>query len=265
MQADRVRERWAGNEPALCAWLMLGGADTAELVAAAGFDAVAVDLQHGAPTLERLGEIVAAIEPTGAVPFVRVAWNDPAELMRVLDLGARGVICPMIGSRQEAEAFVAACRYPPSGSRSYGPVRAAFGAGSGQTEPANEAVLTFAMIETREGLEEVDGIAATPGLDGLFVGPADLSLALGLTSFADLTDPRMLDALDYVIGAAERHEIVAGVFAPHSDRAVEMAGRGFRFVAPAVDADLLRQAAAHALLQVRTGVPGAEQTEATSG
>ncbi len=265
VHADRVRERWGREQTALCAWLMLGDHTSAGVVAAAGFDAVAIDLQHGAATLGRLGEIVAAIEPTGAVPFVRVAWNDPAELMRVLDLGARGVICPMIGSPQEAETFVAACRYPPAGMRSYGPVRAAFGTGTDQTTRANETIVTFAMIETADGLEEVDSIAATPGLDGVFVGPGDLSLALGLSSFADLTDPRMLEALDTVLGAAERHGIVAGVFAPDPDRAVEMAARGFRFVAPVVDADLLRQAAVGALVRVQERDPGAEQTEPTSG
>jgi 4-hydroxy-2-oxoheptanedioate aldolase len=240
---------------------MLGGAASAEVLAAASFDAAVVDLQHGAATLDRAGEIFAAIERRGATPFVRVMWNDPAELMRVLDLGARGVICPMVGSREEAEAFVAACRYPPVGVRSYGPVRGAFATGWEQAKHANETILTFAMIETREGLDHVEAIAATPGLSGLFVGPGDLSLALGLSSFADLGDSPMLDALNQVLGAAKRHGLVPGIYAPQADRALEMVSLGFRFVACAMDANLLGDAAADSLARIRKDQPGFQRAE----
>ena len=171
--------------------------------------------------------------------------------MRALDLGARGVICPMVGTREEAEAFVRACRYPPAGIRSYGPIHAAFGQGRDHTSAAEAAVLLFAMIETADGLANVDEIAATPGLDGLFVGPADLSLATGLDSFADLTDPALLDTLDRIVDAANRHGVMPGIHAPASPRAKEMAARGFRFISCAVDADLLRAAAVEALRATR--------------
>ena len=130
--------------------------------------------------------------------------------MRALDLGVRGVICPMVGSRAEAEAFVGACRYPPAGTRSYGPIHGAFGQGREQTSAADAAVLLFAMIETADGLANVDEIAATPGLDGLFVGPADLSLAMGLDTFADLTDPVLLGMLDTIVEAANAPRHHAG-------------------------------------------------------
>jgi 4-hydroxy-2-oxoheptanedioate aldolase len=248
---DPVRARWAAGEAAIAAWLLLEGPASAEILATAGFDAVVVDLQHGHATLHDLPHVLRALEAKPAVPFVRAAWNDPAELMRVLDLGARGVICPMVGSRTEADAFVSVCRYPPAGTRSYGPIHDAFGQGNDQTARANERVLLFAMIETGDGLENLDEIASTPGLDGLFVGPADLSLAMGLETFADLTDPTLLATLDTIVDASNSHGITAGIHAPFPQRAAEMAARGFRFVSCAVDADLLRDAAVAALHAAR--------------
>lgn len=252
MPTYRLRETWARGGTALNAWLTLGGAASAAAVAAAGFDSVTLDLQHGAAEPHDAARIFAAIEAAGAVPLVRVRWNDPAELMRMLDVGARGIVCPMIGSRAEADAFVAACRYPPEGIRSYGPVHGALGAGREHVARANELVLTLAMIETAEGFGNLDEIAATPGLDGLYVGPSDLSLGLGLDTFADLGDPRLLEALDAVVDSAKRHEIVAGVHAPSPERSAAMAERGFRFVTPAVDTNLVTDGASASLERTRT-------------
>ena len=251
MNTDPVRARWAAGETAFAAWLTLDSPAAATAVASAGFDAVVVDLQHGHATLDSLPHLLAAIQHTQAMPFMRAAWNHPADLMRALDLGARGVICPMVGSRAEAETFVAACRYPPRGIRSYGPLHAAFGRGHEQTTAANDAVLLFAMIETADGFANLEEIAATTGLDGLFVGPADLSLGLGLDTFADFADPTLLKALDAVVVAATAHGLVPGIHAPSPSGAAAMADRGFRFVSSAVDEDLLRDAAEAALRATR--------------
>jgi 4-hydroxy-2-oxoheptanedioate aldolase len=251
MGPDSVRARWAAGETAFAAWLVLESPAAAAAVASAGFDAVVVDLQHGHATLVDLPGLSATLESFPAVPFVRSAWNHPAELMRSLDLGFRGVICPMVGSRAESDAFVAACRYPPVGTRSYGPIQAAFGRGRDHTSAAEEAILLFAMIETASGLANLDEIATTPGLDGLFVGPADLSLGMGLDTFADLTDPALLAALDSVITVALDHDLVPGTHAPSPLDAASMARRGFRFVSCAVDDDLLRDAADAALRATR--------------
>jgi 4-hydroxy-2-oxoheptanedioate aldolase len=172
--------------------------------------------------------------------------------MRVLDFGARGVICPMISTREQAEAFVAACRYPPDGVRSYGPVRAAFGTGRDQTTAANDAVMPFAMIETSEGLANVEDIAATPGLTGLFVGPTDLSLDLHIEALADFENAELLGALDRVLQACDRHDLVPGIHAPvPDDAAATMIERGFRLVSFAVDTDILGRGVASALRRLR--------------
>ena len=253
LMSDPVRDRWAAGEVALNAWSTFGGASAASILAAAGFDAVTVDLQHGEHTLERLGEVVGEIERAGAVPFVRLGWNDPADVMRALDLGARGVICPMVDTAEDAAAFARFCRYPPLGARSYGPVRSAFGTGREQTDAANAAILAFAQIETAAGWANVEGICATPGLDGVYVGPADLSLALGFEGFADLGSRDLLEAVDRVMEAASEHAVVPGIHAPSIERAVEMARRGFRFVGAAGDTELLRGGAAESIERTRAG------------
>ena len=248
---DRLRETWARDQPVLNAWLMLDGVVAAASVAGAGFDSVTLDLQHGAGSLERAGQVFAGVE-AHAVPLARPRWNDAGEIMRLLDLGARGIVCPMVSSRAEAERLVAACRYPPAGARSYGPVRGAFGPGAEHVRLGEAETLVFAMIETAAGLENVTDIAATPGLDGVYVGPADLSLALGLTTFADLADPRLLEALDAVVDAARASGIVPGAHAPSPERSARMVERGFRFVSPAVDADLLTASGTAAVAAVRS-------------
>jgi len=244
---ERLRETWARDEPAFNAWLTLEGHAAVAAVAAAGFDAVTLDLQHGAASLDGAAEVFAATEAGGAVPLVRTRWNDPAEIMRALDVGGRGIVCPMVGSRAEAEALVSRCRYPPSGVRSFGPVRGALGSGAEHVRRANASTVVLAMIETSEGLRHVEEIASTPGLDGLYVGPTDLSLGLGLSSLADLDDPKLLEGLDTVVAAARRHGVVPGVHAPSPERAARMVERGFRFVCAAVDQDLLRSGARSAL------------------
>jgi 4-hydroxy-2-oxoheptanedioate aldolase len=246
---EPVRRRWAAGEPAFAAWLLLESPVAAETVAAAGFDALVVDLQHGSATLQDLPHLARTIDATGAASFVRTAWNDPAELMRALDLGLGGVICPMVGSRGEAEGLVRATRYPPAGTRSFGPIRAQ--RGSARDHAAGADPLVFAMIETAEGRANLEEIAATPGLDGLFVGPTDLALALGLERPGDLTDPALLEHLDAILGSCATHDLVPGVHAPDPARAAEMAARGFRLISCAVDTDLLRSGAADALRVAR--------------
>jgi 4-hydroxy-2-oxoheptanedioate aldolase len=248
---DPIRARWAAGETAFAAWLILDSPAAATAVASAGFDAAVVDLQHGHATLQSLPHLLAAVQSTQAMPFVRAAWNHPADLMRALDLGARGVICPMVGSRAEAETFVAACRYPPAGIRSYGPIHGAFGRGHEQATAAKDAILLFAMIETADGFVNLEEIAATPGLDGLFVGPADLSLGIGLDTFADFGDTVLLTVLDAIVAAAAARGLIPGIHAPSPSGAAAMADRGFRFVSCAVDEDLLRGAAEGALRATR--------------
>lgn len=236
------------------AWSTFPGVTSATILASAGFDAVTVDLQHGEHTPGTLGEAVEAIERAGAMPFVRLSWNEPSSIMRALDLGARGLICPMVNSAEEAEAFVRSCRYPPLGTRSYGVVRSAFGTAREQTEAANAAILAFAQIETAEGWANVEAICGTRGLDGVYVGPVDLSLTLGFEGFADLGQQDMRDALVRIVEAASSASVVPGIHAPMADQAVEMVRAGFRFIGAAGDRELLGSSGAESLERIRAQV-----------
>lgn len=218
---------------------------TAEVAARSGFDFLCLDRQHGLIDDATLWQQMAAIGRIGkACPWVRVPWNTMADAMRALDGGAAGIIAPMVGNRQEAEALVRACRYPPLGERSWGPVRAGMDDGVGYTKAANDTLFVAAMIETKDGYENLEDIAATPGLDALFVGPNDLSLAMGNWQPAMPTDKDFIAALTRIADIAKANGKLAGIHC--SDAAMARACRawGFRFVTIAADIAFLGQAAA---------------------
>ncbi len=212
-------------------------------MAHAGYDSLTVDLQHGPPDFKDTLAMMQAISTTQTVPLARVPWNDPGLIMRLLDAGSYGVICPMVNTREDAEKFVGACRYPPRGYRSFGPYRATLYAGADYAEHADEEILTMAMIETREALENVDDIMSVPGLDAVFIGPADLGQSLGEGPGIDRTEPVVVEAIDAVLEAAVRNGLVSGIFTGSVEYASRMVEKGFRFVTVLSDGRLLDSAA----------------------
>lgn len=225
------------------AWCAAPSSITAEVVATAGFHYVCVDMQHGAVGYTDAVPILQAISGQGATPITRVSANDPAEIGRILDAGSLGVVVPLVSSGEEAARAVAACRYPPRGGRSYGPVRATLATGS--KDPADlEQVICAVMVETREGLENVDEIASTPGLDAIYIGPADLALALGLPPAYERDEPEHRDAIEAIRLACERHGIVAGIHCESGDMAARREAQGFRMVTLVNDLALIRSGAA---------------------
>jgi 4-hydroxy-2-oxoheptanedioate aldolase len=251
MRENQLKRLWEANKIALNAWLTIPSAWTAEVMAQIGYDCLTIDLQHGLIDYQTALGMLQAISTTPVVPLVRSPWNEPSIIMRLLDAGAYGVICPMVNSRAEAEAFVQACRYPPAGVRSYGPSRATVYAGSDYFSSANETVLTLAMIETAEALERVEDIAATPGLDGFYVGPVDLSISLGLSEKGDFGHPRFKAALDKILKAAKANKLVTGIHTLSPDNVAGLVQLGFELLTPATDTNLLDAAARNALAQAR--------------
>jgi 4-hydroxy-2-oxoheptanedioate aldolase len=251
MRANRLISLLSQNTPVINGWLSIPSAWTAELTAHAGCDSLVVDMQHGVIGLETAIAMMQAISTTDVVPMVRVPWNDPALLMAVLDAGAYGVVCPMISTREQAEAFVGACRYPPLGYRSYGPTRSQIYGGEDYVAHANDTVLTFAMIETAQALDNLDAIASVPGLSGLYIGPSDLSISLGVARRADFDDPAMIAALDRVIAACTRYDLIPGVHAGSAENATRLATRGFRFLTPVMDAAAMQSAFREVIAQAR--------------
>jgi 4-hydroxy-2-oxoheptanedioate aldolase len=244
MRENRLLATWRDGRCALNGWLHIPSAFSAEVMAHQGWDSLTIDMQHGAIDYGAALGMLQAISTTSTVPLARVPWNEPGIIMKMLDAGCYGIICPMISSRAECEAFVSACRYPPSGSRSYGPVRAALYAGDGYAAAANETVVTMAMIETRQAVEQIDEIVSTPGLDAIYIGPSDLGQSLGFGPTVDPTEPAMLAAIEQVLAAAQARGVVAGMHTASVAYARGLAAKGVQFVTVGSDARLMAAGAA---------------------
>jgi len=256
MRENTLHDLWRRDGTAFTGWLTLPCAWSAEVMAHAGFDALVIDLQHGLADQAEMLAMLQAIGTTAVPPLVRVPWNEPSVLMRALDAGAYGIICPMIGTGAECTAFVAACRYPPQGARSFGPTRSMVAIGADYVARAGAYALTFAMIETAQAMENLEAIAGVAGLDGLFVGPWDLSLALGFDPPVGFRDARLLEACDRVVAVARKRGLIAGLYAGSAAEGLAMAARGFRLVNIATDTALLQRGAAAAVTEAKGG-PGA--------
>tara|TARA_B100001123_G_scaffold449041_1_gene612643 strand:+ start:3102 stop:3860 length:759 start_codon:yes stop_codon:yes gene_type:complete len=247
MRPNNVRTCWADNQPAVSGWLSIGDSYSAEIVGHSGVDCVTIDLQHAMSDISDMIPMLQAISATPATPFVRVPSNDPATIMKALDAGSYGLICPLINSAEEAHAFVSASSYPPLGTRSFGPARGLFYGGPDYAAYANDTLIRLAMIETLEGLAAVEDICAVEGLDGIFIGPGDLGLNLGKGADLDPNDPEVCKAFDRCLSAAKAVSKHAGLFCPNGAVARKRADQGFDFVVLGSDAILLKAALASEL------------------
>jgi 4-hydroxy-2-oxoheptanedioate aldolase len=243
---------WARGGAALGGWLTIPSSVSAEIMAHSGFDWVCVDLQHGMIDFSQLVPMLQGMSGTAATPLVRVPRNEPGIIGKSLDAGAWGIIVPLVNSRAEAEAAVAACRYAPLGHRSYGPLRANISTGPDYFGRANGEVTCIVMVETKEAVDNVDDIVSVPGVDAVYMGPADLSVTLGLPPGPDQPDAVFTEALERVVDACRRHHVVPGI-AGNAVTAVTRIGQGFQLVEVASDAGLLGRGAAAALAGVRPG------------
>ena len=231
---DTLKRTWASGGTALGGWMSLREPLVAETAARLDFDYICIDMQHGLAEIRDVANGVQAIAGHGPTPIVRVPWNEPGVIGRVLDMGALGVIVPMVNSPEEAEAAVAACRYAPLGRRSVGPIVPNQRYGPGYFASANTRVACIPMIETDVAVARIDEILAVPGIDAVYVGPADLSVTLGLAPSTDQTDERFTRALDTVVDACRRHGVVPGIHATAA-----LAGKrhqqGFRMITVSMD------------------------------
>jgi 4-hydroxy-2-oxoheptanedioate aldolase len=261
MRRNELKAALAEGRQGINGWVAIPSAFSAEQYAAQGFDSVTVDLQHGAADVGGLIPLLQAIGSSGATPMVRVPWNDPADVMRVLDAGAYGVICPMVNSVEEARAFVAAGRYPPLGGRSSGPFRASHYGGADYVQRANDEILLLAMIETRAALASLDAICAVEGLDGVYVGPSDLSLSLGKPGTLAPDDPEVLEAIATIARGARAHGLIAGVHTDGPETARRRYAEGFHFCTLLNDVRLLVDATKRMVSDLR----GSGPVEASKG
>jgi 4-hydroxy-2-oxoheptanedioate aldolase len=251
VRPNTLRQIWKRGEAVVNGWLAIPSAFSAEVMAHQGFDSLTVDMQHGVVDYQAAVTMLQAIACTPVIPLARVPWNDPGPVMKILDAGAYGIICPMINTPDQAEALVAACRYPPRGHRSWGPVRASLYAGADYGDHANDEIVVLPMIETAEALKNLDRILGVPGIDGVYVGPSDLSLALGLKPRLDQTEPAVVEAQQEIVQTCRRHGVVAGIHNATAAYAQKMVAAGYQFVTLASDSRFLAAKAAEEVATVR--------------
>jgi 4-hydroxy-2-oxoheptanedioate aldolase len=239
------------GETVYVAWCMMASPLVAETIAREGFAAVALDQQHGLFDIATTQQGIAAVRATGAGAIARIPVGDFAGASRLLDFGADAVVAPMINTVADARAFAGAMKYPPLGERSWGPARAMTLAGASDPaaylREANTATLALAMIETRTALDNLDAILATPGIDGVFIGPSDLSITLSNGQSLDFTTPEVERVTDLVFAAARKAGKIPGAYCLDAVRAKALAARGARFVAIGSDLGFLRAGASEQL------------------
>jgi 4-hydroxy-2-oxoheptanedioate aldolase len=253
MRENRLRSLWKSGSAAINGWLAIPNSFSAETMAHQGWDSLTIDLQHGVIDYQAAVTMLTAISTTPTVPVVRVPWLDPGILMKMLDAGAYGVICPMINTRAEAQQLVAATHYPPRGTRSFGPVRAQLYGGADYPLHANDTIVCFAMIETARALDNLDDILSVEGLDAIYIGPSDLSLALGCKPAFDDVDPPVAQAIEHILARAQAHGVVAGIHNGTPEGALKRIAMGFRFVTVSSDARLIAAGSQQIIARMRAG------------
>ena len=258
MRPNRLRELWADDKPAVNGWLAIPSSFSAEVMAHQGWDTLTIDLQHGVIDYAALVPMLQAISTTRTVPIVRVPWLEPGILMKALDAGAYAVICPMISTREDAQRLVQYTHYAPQGTRSFGPIRASLYGGTDYPRHANTTIVTFAMIETAQALDNLDAILSVKGLDAIYIGPSDLSLSLGCKPVFDDVEPPVQQAIEHIVARAKAHGVVAGIHNGRADVARARVALGFRFVTLGSDARLLAAGSQELLAAMRdtAALPG---------
>jgi 4-hydroxy-2-oxoheptanedioate aldolase len=256
VRENAVKRLWREGKVAYGAWLAIPSAFAAEVMAHQGFDYVCVDMQHGVVDYQTAVTMLQAISTTDATPIVRVPWNEPGIIGKVLDAGAYGVVIPLVNTRAQAEAAVGACRYAPEGYRSYGPIRAGYYAGPDYARHANHEIACIPMIETATALANLDEILAVPGIDAVYVGPADLSLTLGLPPAMDHADASFEQARLRIADACRARGIIAGIHASAA-LAPKHVAAGYQMVTISSDAGAMAGRAGEDVRSVREGAAGA--------
>lgn len=251
MRENRLRSIWKSGDAVINGWLSIPNSFSAETMAHQGWDSLTIDLQHGIVDYQAMIPMLQAISTTATAPLVRVPWLEPGILMKTLDAGACGVICPMINTREDAQKLVSYTHYAPRGVRSFGPIRALLYSGADYVQNANDSIVTFAMIETAKALDNLDDILSVEGLDAIYIGPSDLSLSLGCTPTFDDVDPKAAEAIDYILARAKAHGVVAGIHNASPEAALKRIAKGFQFVTISADSRLMAAGAQAVMAKMR--------------
>ncbi len=236
MRKNKLKQMFKEGKPIINGWLQIPSAFSAEVMANQGWDSCTIDMQHGVVDYPNALNMLQAISTTNTTPLARVNWNEPGQIMKILDAGCYGVICPMVSNRKEAENFVQACLYPSKGYRSFGPIRGLIYGGADYAKHADEEILKLAMIETKEALDNLDEILDTPYLDGIYIGPADLSLALDEEPGFDRPEnTKAFKEISKILESAKKRNLLAGIHNGTVEYAEKMIKKGFNLVTIGAD------------------------------
>lgn len=250
----RIEQLWNSGQTVVCGWLLLPDSLIAEIVSNQGYDIVTIDLQHGLIDYQAALSMLQAMNGSSTIPFARVPWLDPAIIMKMLDAGILGIICPMINNADEARRLASYVRYPPVGERSFGPARAGFIVDPDYGNKANDMIQCVAMIETAEGYRNLEEIVRVDGIDGVYIGPIDLTLGLygnDLPIGIDREEPEMLEAIKRILDTAHAAGKKAGIHCGTPEYAARMADLGFDLVALSTDLGLFSAASKSSLEATR--------------
>ena len=259
MRKNKLKQMFKERKPIINGWLQIPSAFSAEVMAHQGWDSCTIDMQHGVIDYPNALNMLQSISSTEVTPLARVNWNEPGQIMKILDAGCYGVICPMVSNRKEAENFVQACLYPSKGYRSFGPIRGLLYGGSDYAKHADNEILKLAMIETKEALEKLDEILDTPNLDGIYIGPADLSLAVGEEPGFDRPEnTHAYKEILKILEAAKKRNLLAGIHNGTVEYAQKMISKGFNLVTVGSDQRFMSGGAKAAIEKIKGSKKGKE-------
>ncbi len=259
MRKNKLKQMFKEGKPIINGWLQIPSAFSAEVMANQGWDSCTIDMQHGVVDYPNALNMLQAISTTDTTPLARVNWNEPGQIMKILDAGCYGVICPMVSNRKEAENFVKACLYPSKGYRSFGPIRGLIYGGTDYAKHADDEILKLAMIETKEALENLDEILDTPYLDGIYIGPADLSLALDEEPGFDRPEnTKAFKEISKILESAKKRNLLAGIHNGTVEYAEKMIKKGFNLVTIGADQRFMSGGAKLAVEKIKGLKKGSE-------
>ena len=232
---NKLKKLLIENKSIINGWLSIPNSFTAEAMSKMGWDSITIDMQHGQSDYNTSIGMLQAISNNNCVPFVRVPWNEPGIIMRMLDLGVLGIISPMINNKKECEDFVSYCHYPPIGKRSFGPMRAQIVYGSDYYDKANDNIISLAMIETKEAVDNIDEILSVPNLTGVYIGPADMNSSYGKKPQFDILEDPIYSNIKMIAKKAKEYGKIAGIHNGTTKYAKDMIKIGYQFVTVSSD------------------------------
>jgi 4-hydroxy-2-oxoheptanedioate aldolase len=250
--ANNVKKVWASGKVVVNAWLAIPSGFSAEVIAQCGFDSVTVDMQHGVQDYQSVVQCFQAMHGHPVTPMVRVPWNEPGMIGKVLDAGAYGLICPMINSKEEAENLVSYSKYPPRGTRSNGPIRAGmYGSAGTYQQTANEEIVLLPMMETRTAVENMESILDVEGINGVYIGPSDLGYSYGLVPKLDRDEPEILKIYEKIVKECGKRGLYPGIHCSGAAGAARAIDMGFKFVTLSNEVGLMSTYARMQVAQTR--------------